>query len=156
MLEEITPEKADHIRTRFGLQATAGEVVEVPASQITRWYQIFENPLTVGILGTPNSSGKIEFRILYEPQAYDAVSSSVNPITPAKYDELLILGTRRYLYIFNGSDECQAALAESYKGRRGVRPSLNQQWQEALTYNQSLSTRERISFPVEEEGLRWI
>jgi hypothetical protein len=60
--------------------------------EVNWYYQVLDNPVSIGFLGTPNASMVVEFMYYRIPLSVaEDVSATVDPIVPAIFDKLLYL-----------------------------------------------------------------
>jgi len=88
----------------------------VVGTQVVYAYQIFTNPITLGFQGVPAAAMDVELSYYRVPLPAEYPSNSVNPVIPATYDKLLILGTLYHALDLRPEKEIDA-LKDAYKAR---------------------------------------
>jgi len=72
------------------------------------FYEIFTDPITIGVLGLPQLEMITEARFYRKHiDGMDDISSTVNPIIPSAYDEVLKTGTLFYIFQYRGEKGAQ-------------------------------------------------
>lgn len=89
-LKKRLPSIIELYRDSFGASSVSGEVIN--------FQEIATEPITIGVQGIPGADLLTKVTYYRRPLPSEAISASVDPIIPSKYDELLELGTRVKMY----------------------------------------------------------
>lgn len=84
-----------------------------PASEVNKHYVLYEEPLIIGVVGTPQETITTEVLYYRQPLACEELSATVDPFLPAKLDKLLYMGTLLQVLELLQLDEADPALAKA-------------------------------------------
>ena len=147
-LDKVNEQQFTQYRNEFGTDP-------VTQALIVKFMVEYTSPCwTIIVQGTPSEEILTEIKCTRKPLPGERLSETINPFLPVEYDELLLIGTKAFLY--RNRDE-QVFSGMMY-GRRYIPGPQDRVWsdyQQRLKEFTDVMTSRRVVYPTTQPGGLW-